>query len=229
MTLPVTLVLLHGLGANREVWRGVLDLVPDALAPDLPGHGSAPRLTSYTFEAYAEALLADLPDGPLDLLGHSMGGMVALAIAARRSDIRRVVGFGVKVRWTGEDVEGAARQAARLATTFPSREQAAERYLKIAGLTGLVGPDDRTVTAGIVEVADGWQLTQDPATFGFGRPDIAPLLASAPCPVRLARGERDRLVSDEDLTAIVPDPVTLEGLGHNAHVEDPAAVLGLLG
>jgi len=228
MSLPVTLVLLHGLGANREVWRGVLELAPDAVAPDLPGHGAAPRLTSYTFEAYAEALLADLPDGPLDLIGHSMGGMIALAIAAQRPDIRQVVGFGVKVRWTDEDVEGAARQAARPATTFPSRGEAGERYLRMAGLTGLVGLDHPSVTAGIVEVADGWQLAQVPATFGFGRPDIAPLIAAARCAVRLARGEHDGLVSDEDLAAIVPDHVMLTGLGHNAHVQDPAAVLGLL-
>jgi pimeloyl-ACP methyl ester carboxylesterase len=224
----MTLVLLHGLGANREVWRGVLELAPDAVAPDLPGHGSAPRLTSYTFQAYAEALLAELPEGPLDLLGHSMGGMIALAISARRPGIRRVVGFGVKVRWTDEDVEGAASQATRPATTFPSREEAGERYLRMAGLTGLVGLDHPTVAAGVVEVADGWQLAQDPATFGFGRPEIAPLIAAASCQVRLARGEYDGLVSDDDLAAIVPDHVMLRGLGHNAHVEDPAAVLALL-
>ena len=226
--MTVTLVLLHGLGANREVWRGVLELAPDAVAPDLPGHGSARRLTAYTFEAYAEGLLAELPEGPLDLLGHSMGGMIGLAIAAKRPDIRQVVGFGVKVRWTDEDVEGAARQAARRATTFPSPGEAGERYLRMAGLTGLVGLDHPTVRTGVVEVADGWQLAQDPATFGFGRPDIAPLLAAAPCPVRLARGEYDGLVTEEDLAELVPDHVTLSGLGHNAHVEDPAAVLGLL-
>jgi len=225
----MTLVLLHGLGANREVWRGVLDLAPDAVAPDLPGHGAAPRLTTYTFEAYADALLAGLPEGPIDLLGHSMGGMIALVIAARRPDVRQVVGFGVKVRWTDEDVAGAARLATRPATTFANREEAAQRYLRVAGLDGLVGPDHPTIADGVVETDQGWQLAQDPATFGFGRPDIVPLLAAAACPVRLARGEYDGLVSEADLAATVPDRVLLPGLGHNAHVEDPAAVLGLLG
>jgi len=225
----MTLVLLHGLGANREVWRGVLDLAPDAVAPDLPGHGAAPRLMTYTFEAYADALLAGLPEGPIDLLGHSMGGMIALVIAARRPDVRQVVGFGVKVRWTDEDVAGAARQAGRPATTFASRDEAGERFLRMAGLAGLVGLDEPTVTAGVVQVAEGWHLAQDPASFGFGRPDIVPLLAAAAYPVRLARGEYDGLVSEADLDSIVPDHVMLPGLGHNAHVEDPAAVLGLLG
>ena len=225
----MTLVLLHGLGANREVWRGVLDLVPDAIAPDLPGHGSAPRLTSYSFEAYAEALLPLLPEGPLDLLGHSMGGMIALELAARRPEVRQVVGFGVKVRWSDEDVEAAARLATRPVMSFASRDEAAHRYLRVAGLDGLVEPDHPTIEAGIVETDGAWQLTQDPATFGFGRPDIAPLLASVGCPVTLARGEHDRLVSDDDLAAVVPGHVTWPGLGHNAHVEDPGAVLALLG
>jgi pimeloyl-ACP methyl ester carboxylesterase len=35
------------------------------------------------------------------------------------------------------------------------------------------------------------------------------------------------MVTMEQLAAIVPDPVVLPGLGHNAHVEDPAAVLRL--
>ena len=224
----MTLVLLHGLGANREVWRGVLDLAPTAVALDLPGHGSAARLSSYTFEAYAEALLPQLPDGPLDLLGHSMGGMIALAIATRRPAVGRVAAFGVKVAWSEDDVAGAARQATRPVTTFATRDEATERYLRMSGLVGLVAADHPTVAAGIVEAVGGWQLAQDPATFGFGRPDIAPLLAGADCPVTLARGEHDRMVSDDDLRAVVPRHVTLPGLGHNTQVEDPAAVLALL-
>ena len=43
----------------------------------------------------------------------------------------------------------------------------------------------------------------------------------------LARGEHDPMVSHDQLAALVADPVTLPGLGHNAHVEDPAAVLAL--
>jgi pimeloyl-ACP methyl ester carboxylesterase len=35
------------------------------------------------------------------------------------------------------------------------------------------------------------------------------------------------MVSTEQLAELVPDPVVLAGLGHNAHVEDPAAVAEL--
>jgi pimeloyl-ACP methyl ester carboxylesterase len=79
-----------------------------------------------------------------------------------------------------------------------------------------------------VETPEGWRVAQDPATFGVGAPDMAGLLARAACPVVLARGESDPMVSDADLRALVADPVTLPGLGHNAHVEDPAAVVDLV-
>lgn len=63
----------------------------------------------------------------------------------------------------------------------------------------------------------------------WGAPDMPELLEQADAPVVLARGEHDRLVTHEQLATLVPDPVTLFGLGHNAHVEDPAAVIGMLG
>ena len=224
-----TLVLLHGLGANREVWRRALALRPDAVTPDLPGHGAAPRLASYSFGSYADALLPCLPAGGLRLVGHSMGGMVALEIASRRpDDVLAVVAVGVKVHWPPEDVAAAARQASRPSARFAIREEAAEHFLRIAGLTGLLGADDPAVTAGVVPVEGGWRLAQDPGTFGFGTPDIRTLLGKAPALVTLARGEHDEMVTEAQLGKLVADPVTLPGLGHNCHVEDPAAVLGLL-
>jgi pimeloyl-ACP methyl ester carboxylesterase len=58
-------------------------------------------------------------------------------------------------------------------------------------------------------------------------PDVGGLLARARCPVVLARGQHDPLVTDDDLAVLVAGPVVLSGVGHNAHVEDPAAVLAL--
>jgi hypothetical protein len=44
----------------------------------------------------------------------------------------------------------------------------------------------------------------------------------------LARGEHDTIVTGPQLARLVADPVELSGLGHNAHVENPAAVLTLV-
>jgi pimeloyl-ACP methyl ester carboxylesterase len=86
------------------------------------------------------------------------------------------------------------------------------------------------VDAGLVAAADGrWRLAMDPRAFAVGAPEMADLLlAAVPAPVLLARGEGDPLVSDDDLARLGAPSTTLPRLGHNAHVEDPAAVAGLL-
>lgn len=218
------MLLLHGLGATGGVWRGY-----DGIAPDLPGHGAAPWESSYTFAGLAEAVLPLLEPEPVTVLGHSMGGVVGLALAAMAPDrVRRVVGLGIKVTWSPGDVERATAMAGRPVATYATREEAVDRFLRVSGLAGLVAPDDPMVDGAVVEVGTGWRLAQDPRTFGVGVPDMERLLASVRCPVVLARGEHDPMVSQDQLAALVPEPVTLPGLGHNAHVEAPAAVLALV-
>jgi pimeloyl-ACP methyl ester carboxylesterase len=226
------LVMLPGLGATAEVYAGVERVLADSwpggwLAVDLPGHGRSDWDPPYTFARHADAVRPLLPPGgEVIVLGHSMGGVVALEPADAAA---AVVAFGVKVDWPAEHAAAASRMAGRPVTHVATRAEAVDRYLKLAGLTGLVDPDDPTTEAGVVETPDGWRVAQDLATFGVGVPDMAELLARATCPVVLARGEYDAMVSDADLHALVPDPVTLPGLGHNAHVEDPSAVVDLVG
>ncbi len=55
------LLLLHGLGATADVWRGWEPLLAQRwpgqwVAPDLPGHGRSPALPRYTFRALAAAV-----------------------------------------------------------------------------------------------------------------------------------------------------------------------------
>ena len=235
------MLLLHGLGATGGVWRGVLDnwrttSLPHAVAPDLPGHGAAAWASPYSFARHAEALLPLLEafDRPVPVVGHSMGGVVALELAVLApARVSRVVGLGIKVSWPPEDAARALAVAERPVATYDTRDAAVERFLRVSGLVGLVAPDDPMVDGAVVdrEVAgagSGWRLAQDPRTFGVGVPDVAGLLAASACPVVLARGEHDPMVTHEQLAELVPDPVTLTGLGHNAHVEDPTAVLALL-
>jgi pimeloyl-ACP methyl ester carboxylesterase len=224
---PVVL-LLHGLGATAEVWDGLVPRLPGAwVAPDLPGHGGSGPLPEYTFAAVADAV-ADLvdPAGTV-VLGHSFGGVIGLHLAGRPG-LRAVVGLGIKVVWTPEELARAAALAAREPARFATREEAVARHLRLSGLDGLVAPDAPAAAAGVVEQDGAWRPTLDPRAFGVGDPLIAALLAAAPVPVVMARGEHDAMVSAEQLRALVPDPVNLPGLGHNAHVEDPAAVADLL-
>lgn len=228
------LVMLHGLGATAEVWRGVEDLLPDEwgggwLAVDLGGHGRSPSLPAYTFDRQAAAVAEVLPGGrDVVLLGHSMGGMVALELAASHPDIRRVVAFSVKTWWPPAHVEGMRALAAKPRRVFGTREEALAWHAKVAGLADLLSPDDPALEAGVAEVDGGWTVTQDPRSNDFGTPDIAGGLARVDVPVVLARGSEDPFVRAENVGDLVDDPVTLEGLGHNPHVEAPASVVAML-
>jgi pimeloyl-ACP methyl ester carboxylesterase len=228
------LVLLHGLGGTSELWRGVEELLPTRwpggwLTADLPGHGRSPRAASYTFEAQAALVAEALPaDRDLVLLGHSMGGMVALALAGFHPGVRRVVGFSIKTWWPPDQVEGMREQSRKPPRIFASREEAIERYLMASGLRGLVDPAAPEHEAGVVKTHEGWRIAQDMGTFDFGVPDMPALLAKVSCPVTLGLGSEDRFVRPVNYEELGVDVVTFDGLGHNPHVEDPAAVVEVL-
>jgi pimeloyl-ACP methyl ester carboxylesterase len=81
-------VWLHGAGMGPEMWDPAH---AEGLRLDLPGHGSRPRAKEPTVAAMAEALLSDCPPR-FDLIGHSLGGMIGLHLAATHPDrVRRLV------------------------------------------------------------------------------------------------------------------------------------------
>jgi pimeloyl-ACP methyl ester carboxylesterase len=229
-TRPPLVLLLHGLGATADVWGGVGAALGDRawLAPDLPGHGGSPAPPEYTFAAVADAVAPLLDPAGTVVVGHSFGGVVALHLAGRPG-VRGVVGVGIKVAWTPDELARAAALAQRPAPEFANRDEAVARHLRVAGLTGLLDPADPAVDAGVRPSGSGWRTALDPRAFGVGEPGVAGLVAAAAAPVILARGELDPLVSTAKLAELVPDPVVLAGLGHNAHVERPSAVSALLG
>jgi pimeloyl-ACP methyl ester carboxylesterase len=231
------LVLLHGLGATGDVWEAWRPVLSKRwpgrwVAPDLPGHGGSPPLDAYTFDGFAAAVAGVVPPGDrVVVLGHSLGGVVGLALASGRFPVpvQAVVGLGIKVVWTGEDLDRAQALARRPLTWFASRDEAAARYLRVSGLAGLLPAGDPAVDAGLRQQDGQWRLAMDPAAFAVGAPDMAQLLAESQAPVTLARGEHDPMNTGGQLAQLGAPTVTLPGLGHNAHVENPELVAALLG
>lgn len=93
-------VMVHGLGGAATNWTDLMGLLDDRLhsvAPDLPGFGWSPppQDGDYSVRAHARALTALLEsvgDGrPVHLLGNSLGGTVALVVAATRPHLVRTL------------------------------------------------------------------------------------------------------------------------------------------
>ena len=227
------LLLLHGLGATGDVWDawgpGLARRWPGRwLAPDLPGHGGSPPLPQYTFDAFAASVAQFVdPDGGTVVIGHSLGGAVGLALAGT-APVTAVIGLGIKVEWSADELAWASALAERPVAWFDTREEAAVRFLRVSGLVGLLPVDSAPVDAGLVEHDARWRLATDPRAFGVGAPDLTGLLANATAAVLLARGEHDPMNTDEQLARLGAPTVTLPGLGHNAHVENPEQALSLL-
>jgi pimeloyl-ACP methyl ester carboxylesterase len=231
------LVLLHGLAATGDVWNGWRPLLARRwpgrwLAPDLPGHGGSRPLSEYTFDSLADAVARIVGhDARAVVLGHSLGGVVGLALASGRFGVpvQAVIGLGIKVAWAADDLQRAQAAARRPPAWFGSREEAAARYLRVSGLAGLLPADAPAVGAGLREQDRKWRLAMDPGVLAVGAPDMAQLLARCQAPVILARGENDPMNTDAQLARLGARTVTLPGLGHNAHVESPELSIALLG
>jgi pimeloyl-ACP methyl ester carboxylesterase len=226
------LVLLHGLGANASVWDGLLPILRERwagrwIAPDFRGHGRSSHAAPYGYGTHAADVAALLDaDDDVVVLGHSMGGVVALALATQWFGVRvhAVAAFAVKPDF---DAAGIARIRAVGSAGyrwFDTREAAIERQIAVAGLRGLIAPGDPRAAIGVAESDGKFRIAMDPLANLVLGPELTDALAAAKAPVRFSAGDNDPLVTVEAMRAVAPSAHVFPGRGHNVHVEDPLAL-----
>ncbi|GAA5196325.1 alpha/beta fold hydrolase [Rugosimonospora acidiphila] len=236
-----TLLLLHGLGGTGGVWSPVLGHVRAGwpgrwVVCDLPGHGDSGWPPVASFGRYA-ADVADLvrDSGDVVAVGHSLGGVVALLLGTGwfGVPVSRVVGIGIKVSWTEQDLALTRRRALKPVEYFATEEQALDRLCKVAGLPLGTPAGSDLVARGIVREAEGFRLGMDPAANPIPRAAqprwlISDVVAANRAAIRLARGAEDPIVTLEELRALDAGALDIPCAGHSPHVERPEAVYRLI-
>ena len=90
-----TVVLLHSLGTDHRLWRHQISSLTthyDLSTPDSRGHGKSSATGAINLDAWSDDLYRVVKDrGPVHLVGLSMGGLQAIAFAAKHPDLVRSV------------------------------------------------------------------------------------------------------------------------------------------
>ena len=231
-------LFIHGAGLDHTVWtlfnRFFARQGHNTLAVDLPGHGRSGGEPLPTIEALAawlekllEQRLKKLQPQRLNLVGHSMGGLVALELASRRNDIRNTVLLGVTAPMPVAEPLLSAAQA--------RRHEAVDMIMLSGHAYGSqLGGNP---VAGINILNSNMRLLERglPATLGIDLKACADydngLRAAEKIrhPVSLVLGEEDKMTPPEAATALIDklpqvQVRRLPQTGHLMLTENPEAV-----
>lgn len=229
------LLFLHGIGGNKDVFDPQLAAFSDkwrAAAWDMPGYGESELRESMTFELLADSLarlVDDLGVEDVDLVGHSMGGMVAQEFVARYPDkVRRLVLAGTSPAFgkPGGDWQKEFL-AARLQPLDQGRTPADFATDLVEGMFGR-NKDEKAMSRAALAMAelsaDSYRAALN-CIVTFNRLDS---LADIRCPTLLISGSEDgnsppKVVERMAQKIAGAEYVCMEGAGHLMTMEEPEA------
>ncbi|MDQ2773040.1 MAG: alpha/beta hydrolase [Bacteroidota bacterium] len=235
--MPATILALHywaGSGRTFEALRPLLPPATQLLAPDLPGfgHEPAPRHFDYSVRAYADwvaAYLAHQQAEDFTLLGHSMGGKIALLLAARRPPgLRRLVLLSPSPP-PGEPITAEARANARAAY---GDSQAAEKTFRTITNRPLPAATHAAIIADNLRSSHAaWNAWLDHGS----REDLTAEMTTLALPCHLLVGAHDRAITPATQRRLtlpyLPEGsacTEVLGAGHLLPLEAPEAVVAAL-
>jgi pimeloyl-ACP methyl ester carboxylesterase len=260
----LSVVLVHGFALDRRTWHFQRSSLAQLTDPtlrlvlyDQRSHGRSERASreSCTIDQLGNDLAAVIrtlaPEGPLVLVGHSMGGMTIMALAEQDPELfaERVAGVALISTSAGEvgstGLSGTllsrrnplTRSVGLLARLQPRLVEGVRRAAGdvIWAITRSFAYGDRNVAPWLVDLVDAMisanavdALTDFVDTVG-GHDRIAALPALSGCEVLVAAGDADRVIpfSHAERIAVELPHATLvrfPGVGHVPMLEQPATM-----
>ena len=233
------IVLVHGGAAHSRWWDHIGPLLAAdrrVLAIDLSGHGDSGRRESYSFDGWAREILAVAADAGLDaptVIGHSMGGVVTLRLAALfGSRIEGAVVIDSPVRNPAPEQHTAQdRRVFRELRVYPSREAAIARFRPVPDQPVLGYIADHVAATSVRQADGGWTWKWDPRVFVL-EPPRAPLTRLA-CRVALFRAEHGIMSAEMseimyDRLGRVAPLIEIPAAGHHIMLDQPIALAAAL-
>lgn len=228
----MTLVLLHGIGGGA--WARLRADLPGIATLDwpLPGYGGTPMLAETRFPAISAALRDALDARGIaraDLLGHSIGGMVAQDFALTFPDrVGKLVLYATTPAFGGRDPAFAeAFLKARLGPLEGGRSMQEAAPEMLAGMLAEDADPDAlpAATAAMAAVPEAAYRATVACLTTFDRRADLPRIAA---PTLLIAGDRDQaapLKTMQRMAEAIPAAriVVIPDAGHLIHLERPAA------
>ena len=233
------LVMFHGFTADSTSWAPLEKALGQGCALiriDLPGHGKSPRRDLRSFADLARAVVEAFDEATQDvdqvhLLGHSVGGALAIAVADIRP--RRLASLSLLApAGLGPEVDAAslngivrARRTESLAPWLrrltASPDAISDDYAR-AAMKGREDPALRACQAAMADVIfpDGVQAF-----------DLRPALQRVEVPTQILWGRQDRIMPFAQALAVPGDFAMhfLSGVGHIPQIECPDRVARIIG
>jgi len=219
------LLLLHGALGSAAQFQTLQQHLPadwPVYTLNFPGHGGLPVQEPFSMRLFSDAVLRFLQDHHLpqvNIFGYSMGGYVALGLAAEHpARLQKIVTLGTKLDWSPEVAAGMSRMfdPEKIQAKVPQFAEMLARTHAPADWKAVC----RYTTAFLHDLGNGHRLPADT----FGR------IAG---PVTIGWGELDNVVTMEESRRIATQiPLgkfqLLEGMKHPLEQVDAESLAAFL-
>ena len=236
MAEPLTVLLIHGFLDDASIWDGLVESLAGearAVRYDLPGFGKCSESVAEASRVQLESLAAEAGDtvagidGPVVVVGQSLGTQVAELVAAQHPDEVRGLVLLTPVPLAGTQLPdevvapfralGGDRVAQRSLRAELSPHLSDDQLDRLADVGAPVSAE---VTAHYVDVWNNGVSDAPPSSAFVG-------------PVLIVRGGADGFVTEELVDAISarfvqPELKVIDKGGHWVHVEFPGTVAAMI-